>query len=92
MKIISWNVNGINACARKGLIKFMNKENAVVYCFQELKSSENTLNPGNRALGSSVAGRMWKGRKRGSGSGWDCVAEQPSFTQAGHAPSGSNPP
>jgi len=39
MKIISWNIAGINACERKGLLDFIKKENADVYCFQEVKSS-----------------------------------------------------
>ncbi|MFW9889166.1 MAG: exodeoxyribonuclease III [Candidatus Thorarchaeota archaeon] len=39
MKIISWNVNGIRACLEKGLLDFIQNENADVYCFQETKSS-----------------------------------------------------
>ena len=39
MKIISWNVNGIRACLKKGLLEFIQNENADVYCFQETKSS-----------------------------------------------------
>ncbi|MFX0054627.1 MAG: exodeoxyribonuclease III [Promethearchaeota archaeon] len=39
MKIISWNVNGIRACLKKGLLEFVQSENADVYCFQETKSS-----------------------------------------------------
>ncbi|MHA2143735.1 MAG: exodeoxyribonuclease III [Candidatus Thorarchaeota archaeon] len=39
MKIISWNVNGIRAILKKGLLDFIEKENADVYCFQETKSS-----------------------------------------------------
>jgi exodeoxyribonuclease-3 len=35
MEIISWNVNGIRACIRKGMFDFMKK--AEVYCFQETK-------------------------------------------------------
>ena len=50
MKVISWNVNGINACYRKGLIEFMEEEDADVYCFQELKSSEETINPDFKEL------------------------------------------
>jgi exodeoxyribonuclease-3 len=45
VKIISWNVNGINSCAKKGLLEFMSKEGADVYMFQELKSSKETINP-----------------------------------------------
>ena len=39
MKIISWNIAGINAAEKKGLLAFIKKENADVYCFQEVKSS-----------------------------------------------------
>lgn len=39
MKIISWNVNGIKACVKKGLHDFVKTSNADVYCFQEVKSS-----------------------------------------------------
>ncbi|MBI5803104.1 endonuclease/exonuclease/phosphatase family protein, partial [Candidatus Pacearchaeota archaeon] len=37
MKIISWNVAGLRSCFKKGMIDFMKKENADVYCFQEVK-------------------------------------------------------
>jgi len=37
-KFISWNVNGINATVEKGLIDFMNDQNADYYCFQETKT------------------------------------------------------
>jgi len=45
MKIVSWNVNGINAVAKKepGLIEFMLEEKADIYCFQEVKVSEKTI-------------------------------------------------
>ena len=43
MKIISWNVNGINACLKKGLIEFMKKEGAESYCFQEVKATNEKI-------------------------------------------------
>lgn len=43
MKIISWNVNGVNACISKGLLDFMKKEDADVYCFQEMKATKEKL-------------------------------------------------
>lgn len=43
MKIVSWNVAGIRACTKKGLTDFIKKENADVYCFQEVKCSENQI-------------------------------------------------
>lgn len=38
IKIISWNVNGIRAATKKGLINYIEKENADIYCFQEVKA------------------------------------------------------
>ncbi len=43
MKIISWNVAGINACVKKGLFDFMRAENAEIYCFQEVKASDEKM-------------------------------------------------
>lgn len=38
MKIISWNVNGLEACKRHGFLKFLKNTNADVFCCQEIKS------------------------------------------------------
>ena len=43
MKIISWNVNGIRAAKQKGLFEFMQKENAEIYCLQEIKISSDLV-------------------------------------------------
>jgi exodeoxyribonuclease-3 len=43
MRLISWNVNGMNAAVKKGLINFMCTEKADVYCFQEVKVSKKTI-------------------------------------------------
>ena len=39
MKIISWNVNGIRAVAKKGLSDFLKKEKPDILCLQETKIS-----------------------------------------------------
>lgn len=39
MKLVSWNVAGIRACIKKGLIDFFLKTNADIYCFQETKAT-----------------------------------------------------
>jgi exodeoxyribonuclease III len=44
MKIISWNINGIRAGAKKGLIEFIKKEKADIYCFQEVKANNTQIN------------------------------------------------
>jgi exodeoxyribonuclease III len=40
MKIISWNVNGIRAVAKKGLKEFISNENPDILCIQETKAFE----------------------------------------------------
>lgn len=37
MKIISWNVNGLEACKRHGFLKFLKNTNPDVFCCQEIK-------------------------------------------------------
>lgn len=49
MKIVSWNVNGIQACRRKGFIKFLDKCNADIVCCQEVKSRCLLNTPGYQA-------------------------------------------
>jgi len=43
MKIISLNVNGINASFKKGLLDFINKENPDILCLQEIKTTEKRI-------------------------------------------------
>jgi exodeoxyribonuclease-3 len=43
MKIISWNVNGIRAGGRKGLLGKLESLNADVICFQETKATEEQV-------------------------------------------------
>lgn len=38
MKLVSWNVNGIRAVLKKGLLEYMEKADADVICFQEAKA------------------------------------------------------
>lgn len=40
IKIISWNVNGIRACAKKGFLDFLKNEKPDVLCIQETKASQ----------------------------------------------------
>lgn len=41
MKIISYNVNGIRAAMKKGLVDYIKESNADVVCFQELKAHDD---------------------------------------------------
>ncbi|WP_318617199.1 exodeoxyribonuclease III [Sporosarcina sp. YIM B06819] len=43
MKLISWNVNGLRACVRKGFLDYFNKENADIFCVQETKLQEGQI-------------------------------------------------
>ncbi len=43
MKFISWNVNGIRACVRKGFLDFFNDVDADIMCLQETKISEGQI-------------------------------------------------
>ena len=40
MKIISFNVNGIRACAEKGFFEFLKQQDADIVCVQETKMQE----------------------------------------------------
>ncbi len=44
MNLISWNLNGIKSTMGYGLIDFVKKDNADVYCFQEVKSNPEDAN------------------------------------------------
>ncbi|MCM3742961.1 exodeoxyribonuclease III [Sporosarcina luteola] len=37
MKLISWNVNGIRACVRKGFLDYFKEQDADIFCIQETK-------------------------------------------------------
>ena len=39
MKIISYNLNGIRAAMKKGLVEWMEQSQADIFCFQELKAN-----------------------------------------------------
>lgn len=42
-KLISWNLNGIRAVAKKGLVDILHDLNADVYCFQETKAQDDQV-------------------------------------------------
>ena len=43
MKIISWNVAGFRACLKKGFEEFFDKEDADIYCLQEVKATVDQI-------------------------------------------------
>lgn len=50
MKIYSWNVNGLRAVAKKGLLEWVNSEEPDVLCLQETKIQDETLQPNLRII------------------------------------------
>ena len=43
MKIVSWNVNGIRACAKKGFLDYFKEMDADIFCIQETKCQEDQI-------------------------------------------------
>ena len=40
MKFISWNVNGLRACVKKGFTEFFEQTDADFFCIQETKKKK----------------------------------------------------
>lgn len=83
MKIISWNVNGIRACAKKGLEAFILKEKPDVFCIQETKAHIDQVDESLKKLGYKNA--LWSSAIRKGYSGvatyshTDWVSQKTSF-------------
>ncbi|MCU6707735.1 exodeoxyribonuclease III [Paenibacillus sp. J5C_2022] len=43
MKLISWNVNGLRACVKKGFLDYFREMDADVFCLQETKLQEGQI-------------------------------------------------
>ena len=43
MRIVSWNVNGLRACAKKGFLDFLDRCDADVVALQETRAFEDQL-------------------------------------------------
>ncbi|MEA3319306.1 MAG: exodeoxyribonuclease III [Bacillota bacterium] len=43
MKLVSWNVNGIRACVKKGFMDYFNEMDADIFCIQETKLQEGQI-------------------------------------------------
>lgn len=43
MKLISWNVNGLRACVKKGFLDYFRQSEADIFCVQETKLQEGQL-------------------------------------------------
>jgi len=45
LRVITFNVNGIRAAARKGFFDWLRRQRADVVCLQETKAQEDQLDP-----------------------------------------------
>lgn len=60
MKIVTWNVNGIRAIAKKGLFEFISRVDPEIFCLQEVKAHPDQVEPeihnpfGRQAIWSSA--------------------------------------
>lgn len=43
MKIVCWNVNGVRAAVKKGMLEFLERENPDIFCIQETKAKPEQL-------------------------------------------------
>lgn len=43
LKLISWNVNGIRACLKKGFLDFVEAEKPDILCLQEIKADQEVM-------------------------------------------------
>jgi exodeoxyribonuclease-3 len=43
MKLVSWNVNGLRACVKKGFLEYFKEVNADIFCVQETKLQEGQI-------------------------------------------------
>ena len=64
MKLISWNVNGLRACLKKGFLDFFAAEQADVFCIQETKMQPEQADielPGYRQYWNSAEKKGYSG-------------------------------
>ncbi|MCH6269617.1 MULTISPECIES: exodeoxyribonuclease III [Neobacillus] len=43
MKLVSWNVNGLRACVKKGFLEYFHEVDADIFCIQETKLQEGQI-------------------------------------------------
>ncbi len=64
MRLISWNVNGIRASYKKGLVEFVERESPDIFCVQETKAHVDQCEPGIRNL-AGMQGFWSSAQKKG---------------------------
>lgn len=43
MKLVSWNVNGLRACVKKGFLDYFKEIDADIFCIQETKLQDGQI-------------------------------------------------
>lgn len=82
MKIITWNVNGIRACAKKGLQDFINEVKPDIFCVQETKAHLEQVEDDVKKLGYQNS--YWSSAQRKGYSGVATFTnQQPKAIQKG---------
>ena len=82
MKLISWNVNGIRAAAKKGFLQFLEKENPDIICIQETKAHKEQLT--SEILEDHGYFTYWhSGEKKGYSGVATFCKEEPLYIQEG---------
>jgi len=64
MRFVSWNVNGIRACVKKGFLEYFNDVDADFFCIQETKMQEGQLElelPGYEQFWNSAEKKGYSG-------------------------------
>jgi exodeoxyribonuclease-3 len=75
MKLISWNVNGVRATLKKGLIQFIEREVPDILCLQETKASPDQLDElAHQSLGPV---RYWSSAQKKGYSGTATIMKSP---------------
>lgn len=67
MRLLSWNVNGVRAAAKKGLLEWFGKEKPDALCLQETKAAPEQLGPELREPPGYRAEWDWAEKKGYSG-------------------------
>ena len=64
MRLLSWNVNGIRACIKKGFESFFDDIDADIFCIQETKASDEQVDlktPGYTQFWNSAEKKGYSG-------------------------------
>ena len=75
MKLISWNVNGIRACLKKGFEDFLNEADADIFSIQETKMQE-----GQVEINFPGYYQYWDSAERKGYSGTACFTKEKPLT------------